>query len=145
MGEFPHEVPIPCPHQAVLGNEGELGLDAAGVLKPDLMDHAQLIRVTEPGGLGALIILYLRPVASCQGYGLLAGEGGGAGQAPDVGQGPVVAVVGHTQPDLFRRDLGEGIFHHLPHIGHGRYGHGRTVGIAPFVWMVYLNTQAEKH
>ena len=60
-------------------------------------------------------------------------DGPRPGNAPLIGQRPVVTVIGDSQADLFRRDFREGVFHHTPHHIEGRYGHGRTVGITPFV------------
>ena len=94
---------------------------------------AVLIGVAEPGGLGLGTVLDLHPVADRQGHRLLRGEGPGLGAALDEGEGPVVPVEGHPQPQLFRRDLGEGVLHHPAHIGQGGHRHGRAVGIAPLI------------
>ena len=145
MREGAHQVPVARAVETVFRDQGQLGLDAAGVLEPDLVLPALPVRVAEPRGLGGLVVLDGGVVAKGQLDGVLVGDGGGAALPLDEGQGPVVAVVGHPQPELARGDLGKGVLHHPADVGQRGDGHGRAVGVAPLVWMVYLNTQAEKH
>lgn len=140
LGIRPHEAPVPRPVEAILPDEAQLGGEAAGVLKPDLVDSAVPGGVAEPGGLGSLVILDLRPLLQGQRHRGLIGDGPGPGLPLAEGQGPVVAVVGDPQVDLLPGDDGDGVVQHLAHIGQRRHRHRRAVGVAPLVWMGVINT-----
>ena len=133
LGEGAHQIPEAGAPEAVLRNEAELGVHAAGVLEPDLVDRPAIIRVVEEGRLGGLVVLDGDVVLDRQLDGPLVGNGLGPGDALDEGQGPVVAVVGHAQHDLFRGNLRDGVVQHRPDVGQRRHRHGRAVCIAPFI------------
>ena len=133
LGKRPHQIPEPGAQEAVFRDEPQLGVHAAGVLEPDLVDGAVFVGVVEEGGLGRLVVLDGDAVLHRQLNGPLVGDGLGPGDALDKGQGPVVAVVGHAQEDLLRRDLRHGVVQHRPDVGDGGDCHGRAVGIAPLV------------
>lgn len=133
LGEGAHQVPEARAPESVLRDQAQLGVHAAGVLEPDLVDGAGIVGVVEEGGLGGLVVLDGDVVLHRQLDGPLVGDGLGPGDALDEGEGPVVAVVGDAQEDLLRRDLRDGVVQHRPDTGEGGHRHGRTGGIAPLV------------
>ena len=133
LGEGAHQIPEAGAPEAVFRDEAELGVHAAGILKPDLVDRPGVIGVVEEGGLGGLVVLDGDVVLDRQLNGPLVGDGLGPGDALDKGQRPVVAVVGHAQKDLLRWDLRHGVVQHRPDVGQRRHRHGRAVCIAPFI------------
>ena len=54
LGEGAVQIPDPQAVEAVLQGEIDLGLNGAGILKPDLMLSAAVVHVAEPGGLGLI-------------------------------------------------------------------------------------------
>lgn len=133
LGEGAHQVPETGAPEAVLGDEAELGVHAAGILEPDLVDCTASVGVVEERGLDGLVVLDGDVVLDRQLDGPLVGDGLGPGDALDEGQRPVVAVVGDAQEDFFRWDLGYGVVQHRPDVGQRRNCHGRAVCIAPFI------------
>lgn len=133
LGEGPHQVPDPGAQESVLGDQGQAGGEAAGILEPHFVDGAAGVGIVEEGGLGRLVVLDGHVVLDGQLDGPLVGDGGSPGDALDKGQGPVVAVVGEAQEDFGRRDLGDSVIQHRPDIGEGRHRHGRPGGIAPLI------------
>ena len=85
------------------------------------------------GGLGSFVILDGNIVLNRQLDGPLVGNGLGAGSSLNERQGPVVSVVGDSEEDFFRRDLGNGIVQNSAHIRKWGNGHRRTVCISPLV------------
>ena len=130
LGEGAHQIPEAGAPEAVLRNEAELGVHAAGVLEPDLVDRSAIIRVVEEGRLGGLVVLDGDAVLDRQLDGPLVGDGLGPGDALDEGQGPVLAVVGDAQENFLREDLCHGVVQHCPDVGQRRHRHGRAVCIS---------------
>ena len=83
MREGAHEIPVARAVEAVLRDQGQLGLNAPGVLKPDLVLPPLLIPIAEPGTLGGLVVLDGGVVAKGQLDGVLVGDGGGPALALD--------------------------------------------------------------
>ena len=97
------------------------------------MDGAALIGIVKKGSLSGLIVLDGDAVPKGQLDGVLVGDGGGPGDPADKGKGPVIAVIGEAQKQLFRRDLRHGIVQHRPDIRQRRDGHGRTRSVPPLI------------
>ena len=133
LGEGAHQIPEPGAQEAVFRDEPQLGVHAAGVFEPDLVDGAVFVGVVEEGGLGRLVVLDGDAVLHRQLNGPLVGDGLGPGDALDKRQGPVVAVIGHAQKDLLRWDLRHGVVQHRPDVGQRSHRHGWAVCILPFV------------
>ena len=95
LREGPHQVPIPHSIEIVFLSQSELGLDAPGILEPDLVFLPTSIHIPEPGGLSLLIIADGGVMADRQLDCLLVRNGG---RAPPllIGEQPIVAVVGDT-------------------------------------------------
>lgn len=140
MGEGPHEVPESRPLKAVPGSETKFGVHTAGVFEPDLVSGPPGVGVVEEGGLGRLVVLDGHAVLDSQLNGPLVGDGLRPGLPLDIGKGPVVAVVGHSQENFFRRDFGDSIVQHRPDVWEGGYRHGGAVGVSPLIWMPFLCT-----
>ena len=87
MGEGAHQIPEARAPEAVLRNEAELGVHAAGILEPDFVDCTASVGVVEKGRLGGLVVLDGDVVLDCQLDGPLVGDGLGPGDALDKGRG----------------------------------------------------------
>ena len=72
--------------------------------------------VAKERGHGGLVKLDFSPVSHGNLYGLHVSDGDRLRYAPDVGQGPVIPIVGNTQLNFLRGDLGHRVFYHLAHL-----------------------------
>ncbi len=88
-----------------------------------------VLPVGEPGRLGRLVKLDGDAVEDGSLHGLHIAQGGGFCSAADVGQGPVVAIVGDAQADLGWGDFSQGVLKDPANLVDGGYGHGWAVCI----------------
>lgn len=102
LGEGAHQIPVTHTAQTIPGHKGQFGPDAACVLEPYFMDRACFVRVLKEGGLGFGGVVDFRAVPYRQSHRILTGERLGAALTLDKGKCPVVAIVGDSQPQLFR-------------------------------------------
>ena len=135
LREIPHQIPVAGSCKAIFQDKSQLGPDAPGILKPDLVNGALLVGIAEPGRSGLLIILDVCTVLPGQGHSLLAGNRGGFCLTPDIRERPIIPVIRDSEPNFAGRNLGKRIFYHLPHVGQRRDSHGRTIGIPPLIWI----------
>ena len=101
-----------------------------------------VLPVGEPGRFGCLVKLDGDAVEDGSLHGFHIAQGGGFCSAADVGQGPVLAIVGNSQTDLGWGDLSQGVLKDPADLVDGGYGHGRAVCIGTDTPMVMNHPDA---